>query len=341
MNYKNIGFLVVFLSLLILFFFLYQRVGIEPAPVQIYPEGLGAVPCDVILKSATDMPEPLRNEVTRWIQNNNKLVSKLLTMPTLTSTTMLKAFKNSLAAEIKDINLSKHNYIFDIASQQTPAVIKIAGIPSRISSRISSLGYDPHAGKWCKRDDLIYHATRKAIPTQQHITGAATQILLNKLQSDLVLPVNTYLYHIPGRPETCDDSNYLVVQEKLAGYTPFASLDDALKREFLASLPLAEWYRAIKFANLWNISEDNIWVHEDMDKIAYPDGEKPNNEGYGKNARWKVAILGHDLYKAKHNIRNWYDGGHRKFEMILKKYSPELVDSWNDLYNNDPKVQYT
>ena len=339
MNYKHIGFLVIILSLLILFFFLFQRVSIEPAPVQIYPEGLGSLPCDVILKSATNMPEPLRQEITHWIQNNNNLVSKLLTIPTLSSETMLKNFKKSLATEIKDTNLSKHNYIFDINSQQTPAVIKIAGIPSRISSRISSLGYDPHSSKVQKKDDFIYHATRKAIPTQQNITGAATQILLNQLQSTVVSPVNTYLYHIPGRPETCDDSNYIVVQEKLAGYIPFASLDDALKRKFLTSIPLAELYRAIKFDNLWDISEDNIWVHEDMDKIAYPDGEKPNNEGYGKDARWKVAVLGHDLNKAKYNIRNWYDGGHRKFETILKNYSPELVDAWNELYNNDPEVQ--
>ncbi|TET34278.1 hypothetical protein E3J61_03050 [Candidatus Dependentiae bacterium] len=339
MNYKHIGFLFIILSCSILFFFLYQRVGIKPAQVQIYPDGLGALPCDFILKSATNMPEPLHQEVTRWIQSHNKLVSKLLTIPNLTSTAMLKDFKKSLAAEIKDINLSKHNYIFDINSEKTPAVIKIAGIPSRISSRISSLGYDPHSSKLRKKDDLIYHATRKAIPTQQHIAGVATQILLKQLQSKLISPVNTYLYHIPDRPETCDDNNYIVVQEKLAGYVPFASLDNALKRKFLTSIPLAELYRAIKFANLWDISEDNIWVHEDMDKIAYPDGEKPNNEGYGKNARWKVAVLGHDLDKAKYNIRNWYDGGHRKFEAILKNYSPELVDAWNELYSNDPEVQ--
>ncbi len=340
MKRRMIGFLVGFLSIPILFFFFYQRVRIEPAPLQIYPEGLGAVPCEEILKTAPDMPKQLHQEVTRWIQNNNSLISKLLIIPILNSSDMLKDFKKSLSDEIKDINLSKHNYIFDINSEIAPAVIKISGLSSRITSIISSLGHDPHHGKWRNRNDLIYQATRTTIPTQQHIAGAATQMLLDKMQSNLISPVNTYLYHIPGRPETCDDRNYLIVQEKLIGYRPFSSLDVALKRKFLTSIPLAELYRAIKFANLWDISEDNLWVHEDMNKVAYPDGEKPNNEGYGKNARWKVAILGHDLDKLKYNIRNWYDGGHRKFEEILKKYSPELIDAWNDLYNNDPVVQY-
>ncbi len=338
MKYYLLGFIAVSLSVLPFFFFFRKKGALEPAAIQIYPKGIGSLSCDALLEIATDIPDNLRQEVTNWLQNNKKLVSQLLTIPPLNSATMLKDLKATLHAKTKDINLSKRNYVFDIDSQHTPAVIKIAGIPSRMASMISSLGYDPYTTSEEKINSLIDQATRTPIPTQQHISNAATQRLLKTLHSELIAPINTYLYHLPHRPKTCDDRNYLIVQEKLVGYRPFASLNDALKTAFLTSIPLEELYRAIKFAQLWNISEDNIWVNEDMQAIAYPNGEKPNNEGYGKNARWKVAILGHDLDKSKYNIRNWYDGGHRKFEEILKKYTPELVEKWNTLYNDDPEV---
>jgi hypothetical protein len=323
------------------FVYIHQRNALRPAPLQTYPAGLGSVPCEVLLKTATEMPEALHKNVTAWVNTNRALISSLVTVPPFRSCQQFKQFNDKICNKTKDINLSNHNFIFDINSQETPAVIKIAGFPSRISSMVSSLGYDPYKSKWCYRNDIIHRATHRTIPTQQHISRAATQKLLNQLSlsTDFITPLGTYLYHLPDRPESCDDRNYIIVQEKLIGYQPVSSLDERKKRLFFRTVKLEQIYRAIKYANLWDMSEDNLWISADFDKIAYPDGEKPNNEGYGEQAQWKVAILGLDLDKLKFNIRNWYDGGHRKFEAMLRNYAPKRVKAWNSLYINDPEVQ--
>ena len=302
---------------------------------QQYPQSMGSISCDTLIQQASAIPPNLKQAVDLWVQNNQKLVTDLLILPQFTSIEAMKIYIKKIQDQVQDRNVSKHNYIFDIESDTAPAVIKIAGIPSRISSMISSLGYDPYTIKWWTRDDLINRATNKTIPTQQHITRAATQQLLAQVKIDGITPIATYLYHLEGRPTDCDDRNYIIVQEKLSGFSRLASLSPENKKEALEKMNLKELYTALKYANLWNMSENNLWLNKTFD-IAYPDGEKPNNEGHGVHARWKVAILGHDLEKAKFNIRNWFDGGHRSFEKILQRYLPERVEEWMKLYEQDP-----
>ena len=318
-------------------FYFGYRDFVTPAPQQTYPESMGSISCERLIEERSDLPEQLKKEVDQWVRKNRGLLKTVLSLPHFATAQEMKTHIKNVREQIKDLNLSKNNYIFDIQSSTTPAVIKIAGFPSRISSRVSSLGFDPHKVKWWRNDPILSLATKKSIPTQQHITRAATQHLLKKVDWENLQVLPTYLYHIPGRPKTCDDTNYLIVQEKLEGFTPFEKLSLEDKKEALVKMDLQKLYEALKYANLWDMSERNLWINKD-NVIAYPDGEKPGNEGHGNYARWKVAVLGHDLEKAKYNVRNWYDGGHRAFERILKNYLPERIPEWMQLYEQDETV---
>jgi len=327
---------VIFTAIGVGYYFGY-RDYIMPAPQETYPASMGSISCESLIDQRSDIPDQLKQEVDKWVQNNKSLLDSILKIPHFATSADMKSYIKKLREQTKETNLSRNNYIFDIKSSSTPAVIKIAGLPSRIASRVSSIAFDPYKVKWWRNDGLISLVTRKTLPTQQHITRAATQHLLDELKWDDLQIMPTYLYHIPGRPTDCDDTNYLIVQEKLEGFFPFAELSLEEKKEALQKIDLANLYRALKYANLWDMSERNLWLNKEY-QLAYPDGEKPGNEGHGRYARWKVAILGHDLEKAKFNVRNWYDGGHRAMEGILKHYLPERLNEWMQLYEQDTSV---
>ena len=307
-------------------------------PQEQYPLSMGAISCNDLIQQADQIPPKLKQALDTWVHNNQQLLNDILMIPHFTSYDTIKQYQKTINAQLPSNNLSENNYIFEIESKAIPAVVKLSGIQSRISNMISSLGYDPYRVKWWTRNDLISQATQKNIPTQQHITRAATQQLLSRLKKESVRAIPTYLYHIPGRPTDCDDRNYIIVQEKLSRFSSLASLSSQQKIKALKHLNLKELYEALKYANLWNLTDKNLWIDNNYD-IAYPDGEKPNNEGHGAYARWNVAILGNDLEKAKFNVRNWFDGGHRAFEKVLQRYLPERVAEWMQLYEQDPTVK--
>ncbi len=329
-------FVVVISNISLITYYFYNRsLYYQEAHREIYPPSMGSISCDTLIKNYSALPEDLKEEVDIWINNNKEMVDHILTIPQLTTRSEWKKY-NKKAQKLAHANLSNNNYIFDINSAKAPAVVKISGLNSRLLSIMSSLGYDPY--KTDITDYWIGQATSMKIPTQQHISRAATQHLLKQINSSTIVPLETYLYQIPGKPNDCDDTNFIIVQRKLNNFSQFSQLPHNEKIEFLQNLDLRELYKALKYANLWDISETNLWVGND-NSIAYPDGEKPNNEGFGRKARWKVAVLGHDLEKAKFNIRNWKSGGHRAFEAILHSYAPERVQEWMAYYENDPELQ--
>ncbi len=303
----------------------------EPAPCEVYPDSMGYIPLEDVLAKSDPIPPRVEQAVTKFLSDD----PEILTLCSLS--TQIKRTAKRRPLHIKAENLSRTNYVYDVNGAN--AVIKLASLQNSLKTAISALSDDPY-GRHLPSN--IIEIVRDAdVPRHQQVSTLATMELLERADSSTIVPVPTWAYHIPGQPDEFQDENYITVQEKLdPKYKQFSALPHREKHEILFNLDLAEVYRVLKYANLWNPSESNLWINtNNLSEIAYPDGEKPNNEGAGKKAFRRIAIFGQQLDKAKFNIRNEWDGGHRGFENTLKQYCPERAEEWMAYYLSDPEVQ--
>ncbi len=305
----------------------------QPAARQAYPDGMGFVSEEGLLAHCEPLPGDVKNRVEALLEKHPNIL-KLLSLPQQYAAALTK----QPIPEIPS-SLSPHNYVFDTNPDDPREVLKIAGFHNALRSAISSLGYDPYNKS--NPADTVARAAASKTPRFQLLSTLATMELLERAESGTVVPVKTWAYNLTDHPNDACDQNYIVVQRRLPKeYKQFSTLDTREKHDVLEKLELAEVWRVLKYANLWNPSEENLWVNSSKQtELAYPDGEKPNNEGAGTNAKWKISIFGQDLSKAKFNIRNEWDGGHRVFENILKAHCPDRVAEWMAYYESDTEVK--
>lgn len=306
-----------------------------PAARQPYPEGMGFI-AEEEFAALCKAPSKETAEQIEALLAKHPNAKKLFSLPAIHSHVIWGQKVEGLPE-----NLSQHNSVFSCNPDDPKSpVIKIAGFYNALRSAVSSIGYDPYNTR-SHLPDTALKAIASSTPRFQHMSTLATMELLRRAKSETVVPVNTWAYHLPGTEDTVCDQNYMVVQERLPEeYKQFSTLDSREKRDVLAHLDLEELYRVLKYANLWMPSEENLWVNSTKKgELAYPDGEKPNNEGAGSKARWNIAIFGQDLGKAKHNIRNEWDGGHRIVEGILKNHCPDRLEEWMAYYKSDGELK--
>lgn len=304
----------------------------RPAPVETYPTSMGYISEEELATlCAKPLPEELRDQVEALLRAHPRIAD-------------LCSLRKQHAARFSEpdipSSLSAHNFVFATTMEEeeeplSSGVVKIAGFGNALRSSISALGYDPY--HMDKPQDTAFHACASQTRRFQHLSTLVTEELLRRAASGVVVPVQTWAYHLPDHPNTVCDQNYIVVQRRLpTKYKQFSTLSDREKRQVFNGLNLREFYRVLKFANLWNPSEENLWVNSDRQtELAYPDGEKPNNEGSGQQARFHLAIFGQSLSKARHNIRC----GHDAIKSILQKYLPDRVAEWTSFYEHDPEVK--
>ncbi len=281
----------------------------ERAPLQNYPESFGFIPEEQILAECDKIPSELKCVITEYTETHNT-------------------------------NWQKHTYTeYHIQSKTFPSVIKVSGKMSKLRNKISSYGKDPYSKTTCNDTSAAAHLDP---PTFQDISSLVTMELIKRAKSDTVIPVKTYPYHKPKGSKFLCDNNYLIVQEKLpAVIKEFSTLSEQEKKTVLKNLDLGEFYRVLKYANLWYPSEEKLGIDtNNLSQIVYLNGEKPDNEGAGVGAKYGIVIFGQaQLDKVKHNIRNDWDGGHRIFENILKKYCNDLAAEWMAYYETDQDVK--
>lgn len=301
-------------------------------PLQKYPDGMGFIPEENLLADCEPLPDDARERV-------GALLEKYPAIKQLCS--LQQQHRWILQQENPNLpnSLSSHNYVFATTEDQDGEVVKIAGFQNTLKSAISTEGADPYNRD--RANAVLLNALTSRAPRYQHMSTVATMKLLERAKSETVRPVKTWAYHLKDHPEAVCDQNYFVVQEMLPEeYKQFSTLDVTEKPTVLKGLDLKELYRVLKYANLWNPSEENLWVNSDkQSELAYPDGEKPNNEGVGEKAFRKITIFGQDLGKAKFNIRNEWDGGHRGFENILKAHCNDRVEEWMSYWENDEEMK--
>ena len=208
----------------------------------------------------------------------------------------------------------------------------ISGNDARKKNRISSMGYDPY-----QRNFPAYPGADYQGPVIHHCTIAIAQHLLKKSGSKKVVALPSWLYHLQDRPDELSDENYLLVHAKIpAAFKAFKNLTSEEKKDFIRD-NLADFYTAIRYIHYAFPDENNLFVNPDDNTFMLPIPLSPDNEGLGKYAKYGKAILGQDCNKAKHNIRNWYDGGHRIFEDIVSKYGEyDDIKKWQECYEADP-----
>ncbi len=217
------------------------------------------------------------------IKQNQDLVAYLAQLPDDLSKARAKSECNQKVLKIIGASHTVHqsrNYIFEPTEG---TVLRIAGTPNRLYSIIS--GQD-RGDKWLdpygkegeafiknpeSRKDLI------VMPTYHTISMYANYLLLkkfiehNKLKH--VITPDTYLEHIPGRPEEVSDDNYMVIQKKING-TLINLLADPSGWEKLSDKTIKELFVAAR-VGLWNIN-GNLLVDENGNCVLL-DLEQPNN----------------------------------------------------------------
>ena len=237
---------------------------------------------------------------------------------------------------------NSYGYVFAV---NKTLYVKIADYVHRLRNRLSSKGKDPYNTPLTP--EIIEQATEKD-DVIQHVTTPAFQALIKKRKSNIIQAVRTWLLPIENQssnyPPDITDSANLIVQEKLdLQWKSFKDLTPDEKGKALEELPLDTFYADAKFVGIWTFSEEDTFYNAETKRFAFPNLQSPNNEGNGMADYscqvWKrKVIFGQDWQKADWNWRNPYDGGHRSFELLLKKYCPTRVEQWRNLYKQDPDV---
>ncbi len=206
-----------------------------------------------------------------------------------------------------------------------------------VASNLSSLGYDPYTAPERSNPEVIEKAFAFE-PTIQNITRGIAQRLLAKFNKDKKEPVRalaSWLYPLDSS-KPLDDRYYLPIEEAIpVGYKFLPYLNEEERTDFFANFDLTGFKEAIHYISFAFPDEYHMVVNPADYSVILPDTESPNNEGLGDHKKYGKAILGtdaKDLEKAHFNIDNWYDGGRRTFETVLKKYCPQRIDEWNKLY---------
>ena len=223
--------------------------------------------------------------------------------------------KRILQLSIFGLNVDMQNGIFSLKDK---FVVQTAGFENQIYSKISSLGFDPFQDQ----DDILDDRANRfadevnncAPPCHQATSMVAYYLHMKKrLQGKKVQPVPTYPVQY-GESTDFHDGNYVVVQPYLGEEYITANKLKAQELNQLIVPELLEDLADAVDAGAWNLTLPNLWVHKPTKTFHITDLEKPNNEGFGPETRWKTAVLNNGegteearAWKWNHNRTCGYD----------------------------------
>lgn len=129
-----------------------------------------------------------------------------------------------------------------------------------------------------------------------------------KLKLDRICLPQEYLIHIPGRPNQIDDTNYVIVEEKIKDAKPITQTSLAVDPEVIQQLT-----QLIGYTALWDINSQNIIVSGD--KACAIDLEQPNvyrpTNFFNKNVGLHRAFLKQGWKQLEDNIIKQYANEHK------------------------------
>ncbi len=282
------------------------------------------------------MPKSLAHQATAWCEEHVDLCNYPATL-TVQPTT--KTF-------IEQENLSQTNIVVPFTPHGD--VIKIAAPGNVFCETVSRLGinpYDPNelqklgGPKEVIMEPVLTRAT--TIRRFKAVSAVAYYRLMSQLESNYVQSPKTFAFHIPWKLEELDDRNYLVVQEALSKTViALGNLPEPERTEIIGGLDTKALYGVLKKIGAWNWDDQTLLVDtKNSRQLWVSDLENPNNEGYGNQAKWQVAVFGKggqsdDPSKWLHNIHT----GHEQVANILTSH-PEKQNQWMALLANDLDVK--
>lgn len=103
--------------------------------------------------------------------------------------------------------------------------------------------------------------------------------------------VKEYLVHVPGRPETIDDKNIVVMSEYIDGLKPLNTIED--RNKIVSPAQAVCMWAGMQYAGLWSASD--IHFDEIHKKYYFVDTEQPNTT---KSSQ----IFNNDIKRTEYNI---------------------------------------
>ena len=206
--------------------------------------------CDVVQAWAPRLSEDEEELIGDWLVSHPELIERLIVQDVAPSERISKCVETKEWLDTQEDlkNLARSNFIFEDPSGKY--VIKISSYTSRLQNQIMAAGIPAYFTK--VSPEVLEQVA--ACDTFQTVSYIPTFLRYQELKQDrgldhLHVP-ETFLMHVPGRPQELCDSNYVIVQKK----------DDLLRREdVLARLPsltkeqIYETVLLIFYCALWNM----------------------------------------------------------------------------------------
>ncbi len=285
-----------------------------------------------LLAGSPEMPVPLQAAVADWCEDNGDLCGFFISLGSEVPADLVPRLGQ---------NKSGSNVVLPLADNR--GVVKMAGFSNVVREALSTLGQDPYrSGVVAEFGGSVAILERaKTMRRFQSVSALAYHRLLSRESGSILRAPGTFVLHMEGKPDGLDDRNYVVVQEALPErVVALGSLPEAEQSTVIGNIDPAQLYAVLKKVGLWNMNPGKVLVDlENPHRLWITDLEKPNNEGYGEGAKWKVAVFGHgaqsdDPSKWRHNIRT----GHGETAGIFSAGS-EKHAQWMALLANDPDLR--
>lgn len=300
-----------------------------------------AITADNILQLAPPMPASLKNDMERFFDRHPKLLallsgasyyqplSKMRHAPFSMNLRRMswkdKRFKAHMKRALAGIHhkiLKKHydvlynNLIIDVDGYW---VMKTSSFYNRRENIYHELQL-AHNTKKLSRSKLKEFVKNRGGHTYQTISRMAGWLRAKQAQEELheemhldciYLP-KKYLMHIPGRPTAVDDTNYVIVAEKVSGLVPIFETN-------LLSDPnvVAQLAHIILRSSLWDIHRDNVLAKDGkacLIDFEQANGRRPSD--FGKEHQ----TLG-DVHKLQGLIKEYAQKTNRDLSAIEKLVS--------------------
>lgn len=183
-------------------------------------------------------------------------------------------------------------------------LIKASSLFNRRSNILNEMGLHNHRSKLPK-EKLKEFMRTKGGRTFQTISRMVYWLRAKQAQEalhlDRICLPEKYLMHIPGRPTTLDDSNYVIVAEKLSGALPILQTNLLGDKEVVAQLT-----HIILRASLFDIHNDNVLAQNGkacLIDFEQPSSYKPSEFGRKNTTGRGISGLKNLIKKYAHNTK--------------------------------------
>ncbi len=256
---------------------------------------------------APTMPEALNEKVTDWAEKNKIILATLAATPQISNALTLQLYCQFYQAFLQVNNLTSLGKLNHIFNPDESYVVRISHLTNKIRTLYKLVtGNDPYYDSEKKEPRYFAQApfdtiTTANVPTFQHVSQVAhylrlTEVIETKHLQHIKTPA-TYLLHIPGQPEECADSNYVVVQTKLeSDIQELRTLPGKEQIEIIENFSpqvLKEIHAATEYAALWDIANNLLVNTKNPNELWYTNLEQPDNSG----PFFYAGPEGHSKYK--------------------------------------------